>query len=146
MLMQDLASCSVTFKIGMAMKKTILMVLLVAICTGAMAEWVKIGDMKEFDNYVDPSSVRKNGNIVTMWSLRDFNTQQALSSMKFQSDKTKADYDCAELRIRSLALIVVSGKMGSGETIFSHSQPGKWNTVAPGTVEDARWRFACGKK
>jgi hypothetical protein len=39
-----------------------------------------------------------------------------------------------------------SGNMGSGEAVFSNSDESKWEPVAPDSLDQALWKFACGKK
>ena len=84
--------------------------------------------------------------MVKMWSLEDFNSTQTTAGDRFMSYKHHKEYDCKEEQIRLLALNVYSGSMGSGDVVNSFSSPGEWSPVAPGSVGQGLFRFACGKK
>jgi hypothetical protein len=45
------------------MKKAILTLLLAAMSTGALAEWVKVAETKIDFLYFDPTTIRNNGNM-----------------------------------------------------------------------------------
>jgi len=45
-----------------------------------MAEWVEVSEGDSVTVYADPSTIRKKGNTVKMWSLFDYHTPQQLLS------------------------------------------------------------------
>jgi hypothetical protein len=53
---------------------------MLVVSTSAIAEWVAIGETEEKDLtvYADPTTIRKTGNIVKMWSLDDHKMAQKL--------------------------------------------------------------------
>jgi hypothetical protein len=56
------------------MYKTILMMLLVAVSSSAMAEWVKVAEDEDGAYYIDPNTIRRLGSKVNMWILHDLNS------------------------------------------------------------------------
>ena len=66
--------------------------------------------------YVDPDSIRREGDLVTIWQLIDFKWMQgnAKGPHRFLSTKTQKQFDCAEHRLRLLAFIEFSRGMGTG--------------------------------
>ena len=62
------------------------------------------------------------------------------------SIKRQKEYDCAAERTRTLAETHFSGNMGNGKMVSTNSDEGKWIPIAPGSVGQFLWVFACGKK
>lgn len=131
------------------MRKIILMTLLAVVSGNAMAEWIVVS--RSLDNtgiiYANPSTIRKNGNIVTMWSLFDFKKSIASPDGKtYLSTKQQYEYDCEKEKSRIIAFLVHSESMGGGSVIFSNSDIQKWDPVPPDTSEAFLWKYACGIK
>ena len=55
--------------------------------------------------YIDPESIRREGNLVTIWQLIDFTWMQGnpRGSHRYLSTKTHKQFDCAGKRVRLLA-------------------------------------------
>lgn len=130
------------------MKKTILTLLLAAMSTGAMAEWVRFGSNDERVVYADPSTIRRNGNIAKMWSMHDLTVQSGKPNERHRSLKALDEFDCAGERYRNLALLFYSGQMADGKVVssFNYSgSPGDWQHVVPETGSEYGFKIACGK-
>lgn len=128
----------------MHMTRLLLTTLLSILCTGpAYAEWVYVTGDDETGStiYVDPDTIRRNGNLVKMWDLRDRKTMEGYGSIKSQFE-----YDCAEDRQRKLASLMLSGHMGRGKVIVNSLDEGKWNPIVPDSVNKTLWKYACDKK
>ena len=132
---------------GIYMKRLLLFTLLVLSCEPAYAEWVKVGDGDEAGKtvYVDPTTIRRDSNLVKMWQFYDYKTVQTVGGVRFLSAKEQWEFDCAEERSRVLALKQFSGNMGSGTVVDTNSQVGKWIPVIPGSIGRTVWTVACGK-
>jgi hypothetical protein len=126
----------------------LLITLLVLSSGQAHAEWVQVGttDNGVMTVYADPDTIRQKGELVKMWSLYDFKTEQYVLGVLFWSSKAQIEYDCAEERLRGLAVAEFSGNMGKGTVVHTDSSEGKWNPVAPQGVIQALWKAACAKK
>jgi hypothetical protein len=125
-----------------------LITLLVLSTSPAYAEWVKLSDSDETGKtvYVDPTTIRRNSNLVKMWQFYDYKTVQTVGGIRFLTAKEQWEFDCAEERSRVLALKEFSGNMGSGTVVDTNSQVGKWEPVMPGSMSQTVWKIACGKK
>jgi hypothetical protein len=81
--------------------------------------------------YADPNSIRRKGELLKMWSLYDFKTVQYVLGVAFFSIKGQIEYDCAEERLRGLAVAEFSGNVGKGTVVYTDSSEGTWIPVAP---------------
>ena len=114
------------------------------------AEWVAVEKHDLLPGpqtvYVDPDSIRREGNLVTLWQLVDFKTMQGgRSPTRFSSTKTQKQFDCAEARTRLLRVTDFWGNMGTGESAEAYIEKGSWIRVEPDSVNRALWEVACGK-
>ena len=96
--------------------------------------------------YVDPTTIRRNSNLVKMWQFYDFKTVQTVGSNRFLTAKEQWEFDCAEERSRVVARKEFSGNMGSGPMVSTNSQVGKWVPVIPGSIGQTVWKAACEKQ
>jgi hypothetical protein len=115
------------------------------------AEWVDVGGKVEkgltvYTVYVDPTTIRRNGDVVTLWALFDFKTIQSIVGGPWLSSKTQRQFDCIEERVRLLGFMTFTGNMGSGEPVYSNSEESKWEPVAPDSIDRKLWEVACSKK
>jgi hypothetical protein len=128
------------------MKKLLLIILLTAISTSAMAEWSYIMSDDSNDYYFDRESIHKKGNIVSMWGLRDLKTPEknVLTDFKMYSSlKTGWQYDCMQRKTNISSLTFYSENMGAGMIIFSHRyNKADWSENSIGDF----LKEACNKK
>jgi hypothetical protein len=130
------------------MTRLLLIILLFLSSAPAYAEWVKVSDSDEAGKtvYVDPATIRRNSNLVTMWQFYDYKTVQTVGGIRFLTAKEQWEFDCAEERSRVLTLKEFSGNMRSGTVVYSNTEVGKWQPIAPGTLGHKLWTVACSKK
>jgi hypothetical protein len=112
------------------------------------AEWVLVSgdDEAGLTVYVDPDTIHRKENLVTMWGLIDYKTIQIIAGDSLLSIRRQNEYDCAEVRTRMLAFTWFSGNMGSGQVVHSDSDEDKWIPVAPESIGQLLWKRACGKE
>jgi hypothetical protein len=124
----------------------------------AYAEWVAVE--KDYllpglqTVYVDPGTIRREGNLVTMWQLIDFKWMQGNQGIgplgfgphRFFSTKTHKQFDCAEKRLRLLAFTEFSRHMGTGIPANGYVDTGNWLPVERESINQALWEVACGKE
>jgi len=128
----------------------LLMTLLVLSSGPAYGAWVSLGGDEKvgLTIYVDPATMSRNGDQVTMWILYDFNTVQTKEAGdSFLSAKVQREYDCAKERTRLLAITNYADKMGNGQEVSNRNfdQP-EWAPVGPleaGTIAKDLWTLAC---
>ena len=128
------------------MKNIVAAVLLTVATTGAMAELVTVGSNGQKTVYADTSTIRKNGYLVKMWDIFDFNSPQTAGTTTYLSSRDQTQYDCREESMRILAMSNHSGHMGAGETVYYSAKQGEWMPVAPGTAARLLWNIACGQQ
>ena len=126
----------------------LLIMLLVLSSAPAYAEWVVVSIIDETGAtvYVDPDTIHRKGDRVTMWELIDYATIQTVTGTSFLSARLQREYDCAGDLHRTLALTKLSGNMGTGKVILITSDEQKWEPVDPGSIAKRLWKFACGKQ
>ena len=129
------------------MTRLFLITLLLLSSGPAFAEWIKVSDSNVAGKavYVDPSTIRRNSNLVKMWQFYDYKTVQTVGGFRFLTAEEQWEFDCAEERGRVVALKQFSGNMGSGTMVFTNSQVGKWTPVVPDSVGQTVWKVACEK-
>ena len=98
--------------------------------------------------YVDPESIRREGNLVTMWQLIDFTWMQGnpRGPTRFFSTKTHKQFDCAEKRLRLLAYTEFSHHMGTGIATNGYVNKDNWLPVEAASISHALWEVVCGKE
>jgi starvation-inducible outer membrane lipoprotein len=129
------------------------------------AEWVAVEKNYQPGKqtvYVDPDTIRREGNLVTLWQLVDFKWMQGKGAVinpyrfgrlnrfrlvphGFFSTTTHKQFDCAENRVRLLAFTEFSHHMGTGRRNNGYVDQDNWLPVEPESVNHALWEVACGK-
>ena len=116
------------------------------------AEWVAIEKNYLLPGlqtvYVDPDTIRREGNLVTLWQLIDFKWMQGngRGAHRFLSTKTQKQFDCAEERLRLLAFTEFYGHMGTGIPANGYVDKDNWLPVEPDSINQALWEVACNKQ
>lgn len=129
-----------------------LITFLLLISVPANAEWVAVE--KDYllpgiqTVYVDPASIRREANLVTMWQLTDYQWMQGnpRGPTRFLSTKTHKQFDCAEKRLRLLAFTEFSHGMGAGIPTGGYVDKDNWLPVEPESINQALWEVVCGKE
>ena len=102
--------------------------------------------------YYDPKTVRRDGDLVTLWQLTDYKWMQGnapfgmfmMSPHRFFSTKTHKEFDCAHNSVRLLASSEFSQHMGTGTQHAVVVEQGSGRPVGPGSINQALWEVACG--
>ncbi|MGQ0666062.1 MAG: surface-adhesin E family protein, partial [Nitrospiraceae bacterium] len=103
------------------------LITLLALTNGAVsAEWVAIDERYQSPGlqtvYIDPATIHREGNLVTVWHLTDYKWAQGnvglgrfgLDPSRFLSTTTHKEFDCAQKRLRLLAHSSFLKHMGTG--------------------------------
>ena len=128
-----------------------LVTLLVLSGAPAYAEWVEVEQDYLSPGlgmiYVEPDSIQREGNLVTVWELIDFRTMQGgRSPTRFLSTKTQKQIDCAKKRFRLLAFTAFTDGMGTGIPDDGYVDKQVWLPVEAESSTQALWEVVCGKK
>src|ERR1035438_1213371 len=117
------------------MHKIILMLLLAAVSSSAMAEWVMVSQSKETTAYFNPSTIKKKGEKVKMWDMLDFRRADKTDDGKtFISNMAQDEFDCSEEQSRNLYSSGYSENMGKGVIVFHYSINGEWVPIVPDSI------------
>jgi hypothetical protein len=127
------------------MHRAILTMLLAAVSANAAAGWTEVDSDASVTFYIEPASIRRDGNLVKMRELLEYKSARVRDKARYLSSKTESEYDCKEERLRTLSLSLHSGSMAGGRTVYVTSDRGKWRPVPPGGGIEALWKIACGK-
>jgi hypothetical protein len=132
---------------GIQLTRLLLIILLLLSSGPVFAAWVKVSDGDEAGKtvYVDPTTIRRNSNLVKLWQLYDYRTVQTVGGIRFLTAEEQWEFDCAEERGRVLGLKEFSGNMASGTMVYTNSQVSKWVPAGPGSMGHIVWKIACGK-
>lgn len=108
----------------------ILCFFLVLVAVPAWAEWVKVSENKDATFYIDPATIRKDGNLRRVREMQDLKTRDNDGEMSLQSLE---EYDCKAKRNRTLAFATFSDPKGRGKMLYSTNSSDKWNSIPPST-------------
>jgi hypothetical protein len=110
-------------------------------------EWISIGRTDKLRVYLDQRSVQRNGDLAQVYQLTDFVTAQWVDERTVVgSIRALVEYDCAQPRLRTVALEAYSEQMGEGRLMAKEQNPeAAWEDLAPeGTGENVR-KMVCKK-
>ena len=127
------------------MKKLLLTLLASLLVTGpAWAEWVRVAESDEHYKYIDPATIRKDGNLVRVWEIND--SKQRGKDGEW-SVRIRSEYDCKQERYKFLSISSHSGPMASGTTILTKDfgQPDYWRQIPPDTLVETILKIVCAK-
>ena len=119
--------------------------LLLVTASNALAEWREVGTDPTIatTTYADPSSIRRVGNVASLWHLYDLKFPQQLNGKQYRSLEQKREFDCKNRTTRSLEASVYEGNMGRGIRISTESGPNETRPVIPGTPIAYLLAIAC---
>lgn len=126
---------------------------------GTKIEWVELGNQnetpplpgigkvtREFTFYTGKDKIRRQGSIVRMWTLTDFNAVRTYGGKDYLSRKSLQEFDCDKMRSRGIGTFWFSGNMGKLNPAVSDNTYEEWSTVKPGAIGGLEWKAACGTK
>ena len=126
------------------------MLLLVLSPSLVFAEWVVV-ERDYFSPglqtiYVDPTSLQRDGNLVTISQLIDYKWMQGnyVGTPRFLSTTARKQFDCTGRRVRSLTLTEYYGHMATGVAMSSYFANNQWLPIERQTLNHALFEIACG--
>ena len=93
--------------------------------------------------YIDRTSMHRETYVVTMSVLHDFQVPERLSAGSFLSFTAQQQYDCGEVRSRTMRTVVFTEHMGNGSVLYSGTGNHTWQPVTPMSINHALWQSAC---
>lgn len=108
--------------------------------SAATADLLQLSSNQKEVAYAEKSTIRKSGDITSMWSLYDLKRTQYIARKPYQSIKYKMDYHCKKQQVRIRGWQYFSGKMGEGDLVWKDSFTDIWTPI---TGVEPEWHFAC---
>jgi hypothetical protein len=125
------------------MKKLLLTLLISLMLAGsAWAVWVKVAESDRFYRYIDPATIRKDGNLVRLWEINEAKQRDEKGAL---SHRSRTEYDCKQERRRVLSLSSHSGSMAGGTILFEDTKVFWWEDIPPDTVAEILLKIVCAK-
>ncbi len=120
----------------------IVLCLLALVAAPVWAEWVPVTKSERATIYIDPASIRKDGNIRKVWEMHDLMQRDEFGEMSLRLLK---EYDCKEARVRFLAVYAHSEPMAVGKEFASMNRPSEWDYIPPGHFLSGVLKTVCAK-
>ena len=112
---------------------------IILIAFSVKAEWAYITGVTSKNSksalYVDAKTAKRNGNLVRIWTMMDYEKMKISGNYKYKSEKRLQEYDCKEDLSRSKSIHIYKENMGDGGMIFSHTESTEWKTIIPDTPD-----------
>ena len=120
----------------------VLCLLLALVAAPAWAAWVKVDETDTGSYYIDPTTVRKNGQFRKVWQVHDLKQRAKSGEM---SQRVLWEFDCKEGRFRFLSFSTHFEPKATGRTLVSESDTDDWDAVSPNTAAETVLKFVCAK-
>lgn len=117
-----------------------LLCLLALAAAPAWAEWAKVAESSDATFYLDPATIRKDGDLRTVGTLRDLKEKGKRGEM---SRRALEVHDCKEARHRTLSYALYPEPMSSGQLILTNDYVSRWAVTVPDTPLWDIARFVC---
>lgn len=112
--------------------------------SAATAEWVVVSVSDGYVAYAAPETISRVGDLARMDDMMDLKgPRPSPYGSLHASSHTHSEFDCQTARLRTIAFSLHSGQMGDGEVIETVAESARWLSVAPGTLLEVLWKFAC---
>jgi hypothetical protein len=122
------------------MKKLCIVLTLGFVSTSAMADLLQLSSNEKEVAYAEKDTIKKSGDIVSMWSLYDLKNTQYIARKPYHSIKYQMEYQCKKQQVRIRGWKYYSSKMGEGDLIYKDSFTDIWTPI---TGVEPEWGFAC---
>jgi hypothetical protein len=122
--------------------RCVLAVLFMLSVASASAGWDTVYVTKTAVHYVDPESIRKEGDFRKVLTLQDLKVQGKRGE---HSMRALMEYDCKNKRVRPISATAHRGQMATGEILVTISTPSKWISIAPESAFNTTLRHVCAQ-
>ena len=122
--------------------KTLLLALLL-VTGSAWADWVQVAEREDMVLYIDPETIRKDGDLRRVWQIQNLKQRDKNGEM---SSRVRVEYDCKQERYKMLSLSTHSGPMAGGTSLYqSSSEDIKWRDIPPGNLFEIVLKIVCAQ-
>ncbi len=118
-----------------------LLIALLFVSGSASAQWVKVDWTNDMSVYIDPTTIRKDGNLRKVWQLQDLKERDKDGEL---SRRFRSEYDCKNERRRLLSFSTHSEPMANGMSLYqSTADSTQWNDIPPRSVAETVLKIVC---
>jgi hypothetical protein len=122
-----------------ALKRLLVVGLLVA-AGPAAAEWVNVGTSAGHSLFIDPTTIRKDGDFRKVWGIQDLKERDSEGEL---SRRYREEFDCNTRRKRFLSATTHSESMAGGKTLTTITESSPWSEIRANTVADDILKMVC---
>lgn len=121
----------------------VLLTLLLTAAAPAWTDWVRYSETKSAFHYLDPDTILRDGNLVRVWTLQDWNEP---GSDGTRSLRILFEFDCQEERMRSVSAFAHSGHMAGGQaSVTSDILKRSWVNIVRGSAFASAFKLVCAR-
>lgn len=125
------------------------LIALIFLCLSPAAiaqSWVKVNETPESEFYIEMSSIKRNGPIVTYWQMQNKKPiSQLISPSQELSTKFRVIQNCSIEEYQITYYAEYEKSMGEGRVIKSNSLDNRPTPNIPGTLGYEDMKFVCKK-
>ena len=124
-----------------------LLALVMLIASPAWADWVEVAVSEDgVKSYIDPTTVRKDGNFRKVWLMDNFPTARNIGGVNgARSFRSRMEYDCKQERMRVLSISAHTEPNARGETLGQEYSPTQWADIPQNSAATAIVNRVCPK-
>ena len=122
--------------------KKLICICFALLASTAWAEWVYVAENKWALYFIDPTTIRRDGNLRKVWAMTNLRVRDKDGEL---SRRTRVEYDCKQERARTLFISTHVDPMAQGETLINASLTGEWGEVPPNSVQSIELSMVCAK-
>ena len=120
-----------------------------AVASGAAAAaWTGLHEnTSEYQAYVEPTSVKRNGVMVSLsmlYSMLEPDTNP--SGVKYSSFVVQKEFDCSKNQKRNLSFAFYASKNGQGTPVDTKGPPAQWEAIGADSLFAPELKYACATK
>jgi hypothetical protein len=106
------------------------------------AEWVQVSTNEVLDGYIDPETIRTDGDLRRVWQMQNYKQRQSDLYFSFRS---RIEYDCKQERRRVLSASGHSGPMAGGTTLERVGEQSTWRDIPPESLSEIVLKIVCAR-
>ena len=106
------------------------------------AKWMKVAEFGSANHYIDPATIRRDGQFRGVWVVIDVKQRGEDEVMSWSALE---EYDCKEGRYRIFSPTGYSEPMAAGNVLRFENGSDKWTYIEPNTPAETKRRLVCAK-
>lgn len=116
--------------------------------TSSTSPWERVGIYEGRTLYIDPTTARKSGSRVQIFTITDLKEPNATArGRQYFSKKALLELDCSKRTLKVLQDVWYTRRMGQGEPVFqTDGQPEGPYPVQSDSPGELFWNGACGRR